>query len=113
MNATATRVLVPVALVVAGAWIALPARVPVYGFSWSHPAVMLVGQFALLAAAAVCARHRVLGPVAMGAFWVFSGATLGPLLARSASTLGGAAAAAGATALAVALALLAFAYLRR
>ena len=77
-----------------------------YTYAWSHPTVMLVGQFALLAVGALTR------PWALAAFWVFSGATAYALEKRAASDLHGGLAAALATAGAVAAALALFARVR-
>lgn len=99
-------------LMAAGAWLAAPGRDPLHTFSWSHPTVMLLGQFALLAAAALAPRRGPLGAALLGGFWLFSGATIGPMVARAAALLGGTAPALAATALAVAAAGAIFASLR-
>ena len=73
-----------------------------YAFAWSHPTVMLVGQFVLLAVGALTR------PWALAGFWAFSGATAYALEQRAASDLHGGLAAALATAVAVAAALALF-----
>src|SRR5262245_55126287 len=78
-----------------------------YDFAWSHPIVMLVGQFALLAVG-ILTR-----PWALTAFWVFTGTTAYALVFRAASTLHGAIPAALLAAAAVAAALTLFARLGR
>jgi hypothetical protein len=70
--------------------LALFAR-PVYDYAWSHPSVMLLGQFACLAAALFAARWRARVGLwlAVGIFGVVSGATAIPLVMRASALLGG------------------------
>jgi hypothetical protein len=100
-SSAALRLCASLLLFAAGIWIASPARRGLYEFSWSHPMVMLVGQFLLLAAASLAPRWRA---AALAPFWVFSGMTAGPLLARASEAMGGPGRAALATAIAIAAA---------
>jgi hypothetical protein len=73
--------------------------------------VMLVGQFLLLAAALLApGRWRA---AALAPFWVFSGMTVGPLVARASNLLGGPWAAAAAAAAGAVLAVALYLKLRR
>jgi hypothetical protein len=76
-----------------------------YAFAWSHPSVMLVGQFALLAAGTLTR------PWVLAGFWLFTGTTAYALFLRAAAELHGALPAALVTAVAVAAALALFARL--
>jgi hypothetical protein len=97
-------------LVAVGVGLAFGRR-GVFEYSWSHPMVMLVGQFLLLAAASLAPRRwRV---AALAPFWVFSGVTAGPLLARASELLGGRWAAAGAAVVAVGIAVALYLKVRR
>jgi FtsH-binding integral membrane protein len=89
-----------VGAVAAHSWEAL------YTFAWSHPTVMLVGQFALLAVGALTR------PWALAAFWVFTGATAYALVRRAAADLHGGPAAALVAAAAAAVAFALFAHIR-
>ena len=96
----------PFAALGAGAWLAAPSPGGLYVFAWSHPLVMVSGQFALLAAALLVPRPRAAQVALLGLFWIFSGMTAGPLLYRAADLFGGAVAvvaAVAAVAIAVAL----------
>ena len=97
----ASGILAGVVLIGVGVWIAGPERRGLYEFSWSHPMVMLVGQFRLLVAASFAPKWRA---AALTPFWVFSGMTAGPLVARASELLGGPGRAALAVAVAIALA---------
>jgi hypothetical protein len=99
-----------VVLIGVGVWIAGPERRGLYEFSWSHPMVMLVGQFLLLAAASLAPRWRA---AALAPFWVFSGMTAGPLLARASDLTGGPGRAALAAAVAIVAAAALYLELRR
>lgn len=79
----------PIAALGAGVWLAAPARGGLYTFAWSHPTVMLGGQFLLLAAALLAARYRAVQVALLALFWVFSGMTAGPLVYRAADLVGG------------------------
>jgi hypothetical protein len=104
LPATGYRLLLPPTLLGAGVWLA--ARYAgFYEFAWTHPSVVLIGQFALLAAGALTR------PWALAGFWVFSGATAYALVERAANDLHGGLAAAAAAAVAAALAFALFARL--
>ena len=103
-------IVVGVVLIGLGVWIASPARRGLYEFAWSHPMVMLVGQFLLLVAASFAPRWRA---AALTPFWVFSGMTAGPLVARASELVGGPVRASVAVAAAVATALVLYAKLGR
>jgi hypothetical protein len=97
-------------LFAAGVWVAFERR-GLFEYSWSHPMVMLVGQFLLLAAASLAPRRW--RAAALAPFWVFSGVTAGPLLARASELLGGRWAAAGAAIVGVGIAVALYLKVRR
>jgi hypothetical protein len=96
----------PYALLLAAGALAARAWEPLYAFAWTHPVVMLLGQFALLALGALTARWMLAG------FWVFSGATAYALIFRAADALHGGLAAAAAVAVAIVAAAALFARVR-
>lgn len=87
------------AAILLGAGAVLCARLqPLYSFAWSHPIVMLLGQFVLLTVGAYT-RAWMLAP-----FWVLSGVTAYAMVFRAAEELGGGLAAAVVSVAAVAVA---------
>jgi hypothetical protein len=96
---------VPAVALLLGAWLAR-RYAGLYEFAWSHPFVMLIGQFTLLAVGALTRAWT------LAAFWCFSGATAYALAMRASTDLRGGLAAAGVAALAAGLAVASYESLR-